>query len=119
MNEPSLQIEPRHWAIVSTLLRRHVPRCEVWAFGSRAAGRAKPYSDLDLVVVGDGEVPFSIMAALTDDLEHSDLPFKVDVLDWALLTPAFREVIEASRVRLQSPAAAGAEPGLAETGRRA
>ena len=117
MTFPPIQIEARYWEIVSTLLKRHVPKCEAWVFGSRAEGRARPYSDLDLVIVGDGEVPFATMAALADDLEHSDLPFKVDVLDWAVLTPAFREAIEAGKVRVQSPTATGTERAGTETGR--
>lgn len=102
MITPPIQIEPRHWEIVAALLRRHVPNAEVWAFGSRASGRARRYSDLDLVIRDAAEVPFSTMAALADDLENSDLPFKVDVLDWALLTPTFREVIESGKVLAQS-----------------
>ena len=101
MTLPDIQIAPRHWEIVAALLERHVPRCQVWVFGSRASGKAKQYSDLDLAIAGDGPLPLSTLAALASDLEESALPFKVDVLDWAMLTDAFREVIATGKVRVQ------------------
>ena len=45
---PDIDISPGQWDIVHDILQRHVPGHEVWAFGSRARRRAKPYSDLDL-----------------------------------------------------------------------
>lgn len=38
---------------IRRILSEIVPEYEMRAFGSRVAGRAKPYSDLDLVVVGE------------------------------------------------------------------
>jgi uncharacterized protein len=34
-------------------LRRELPGCDVWAFGSRARGEASPESDFDICVVAD------------------------------------------------------------------
>ena len=45
---PDIDISPGQWDIVHDILQRHVPGHEVWAFGSRARRRVKPYSDLDL-----------------------------------------------------------------------
>jgi len=88
---------------VCDILRRHVPDREVWAFGSRVAGKAKPFSDLDLVVMGEAPLGLSVSAALSDDFSESDLPFKVDVVDWATTSPAFREIIKANRVAVSAP----------------
>ena len=109
MNTPAVQIAPRHWELVAALLQRHVPHCDVWAFGSRAQQRAQPYSDLDLAIAADGELSLSTLAALAADFEDSALPFKVDVLDWSALSPAFRKTVQAQRVRVQSASAAGRE----------
>jgi type I restriction enzyme S subunit len=32
----------------------------------------------------------SLLAAIEHDFSESDLPFKVDVVDWAAISPAFR-----------------------------
>jgi len=102
MKPPALDLRPGEWEIVRDLLRRHVPGREVWAFGSRVKGTARPYSDLDLVLLGDQPLPLSTMADLADDFTESDLPFKVDLVDWATTSPRFRKVIEGERVVVQT-----------------
>jgi predicted nucleotidyltransferase len=52
MKPPILNLTPAEWEIVRELLSRHVPDHEVWAFDSRVNGRAKPFSDLDLAILG-------------------------------------------------------------------
>jgi predicted nucleotidyltransferase len=98
---PPIDIHPRQWAIVRRILQKHVPGCEVWAFGSRAKWTAKPYSDLDLVIISDRGLPLDVRAALRDDFSESDLPWKVDVVDWASTSQAFREIIEQEKVVVQ------------------
>jgi predicted nucleotidyltransferase len=86
---------------VRSILQKNVPHCTVWAFGSRAKGVAKPYSDLDLVVMTEQVLPLDISAALADDFSESDLPWKVDLLDWAVLSPEFRQIVERDKVVVQ------------------
>jgi type I restriction enzyme S subunit len=92
--------------IVRDILARHVPDREVWAFGSRVTGKARDYSDLDLVVVGETPLSLAVSAALSDDFSESSLPFKVDVVDWATTTPAFRAIVRADKVVLTAKGAA-------------
>ena len=99
--EPPIDVSPNEWAMVAAILRRHVPACPVWAFGSRATRSAKPYSDLDLAIITPAPMSLALSAALTDDFAESDLPFKVDVVDWATSSEAFRKIIERDRVVLQ------------------
>jgi predicted nucleotidyltransferase len=88
-----LQLLPGELEIVHEILRRHVPEREVWAFGSRVRGKARPYSDLDLTILGDERLPLSTRANLAEDFSESDLPFKVDIVDWATTSERFREII--------------------------
>lgn len=98
---PPIDIRPEYWDIVQRILRKHVPRHEVWAFGSRVKGKAKPYSDLDLAIITDEPLPLKSYANLTEDLSESDLPWKVDVVDWATTGESFRGIIERDRVVVQ------------------
>lgn len=98
---PNIDIQPHHWEIVRDILRRHVPRHEVWAFGSRARWSAKPYSDLDLAVIADEPLSLQVSASLADDFSESNLPWKVDVVDWATTSESFRKIIQADKVVLQ------------------
>lgn len=98
---PPIDIRPEHWAIVRAILQRYVPQYEVWAFGSRATRTAKPYSDLDLAILTDQPLPLDVSAALADAFSESDLPYKVDLVDWAATDEAFRRIIERDKVVVQ------------------
>ena len=100
---PLIDIRPDHWTIVRRILQKHVPQYAVWAFGSRAKWSAKEYSDLDLAVITDKPLPLSISTALDEDFSESDLPWKVDVVDWATTSEAFHKVIAQDKVVLQIP----------------
>ncbi|MEW6563763.1 MAG: nucleotidyltransferase domain-containing protein [Pseudomonadota bacterium] len=100
MSALPLAVRPEEWAIVRGILQRLAAGREVWAFGSRARGTPKPYSDLDLAILGDAPLPLDALAALREAFTESDLPYKVDVIDWAAVAPEFRRVIEAGHVAL-------------------
>lgn len=93
-----LQVRPDHLALVRDILGRHVPDREVRAFGSRVTGTTRAASDLDLVVVGDEPLGFATLAALRDDFSESNIPYRVDVVDWATADEAFRRIIEREQV---------------------
>jgi type I restriction enzyme S subunit len=98
---PPVDISPDHWAIVRDILRRHLPQHEVWAFGSRVKHKAKRYSDLDLAVIADAPLAPSVLAALREDFSDSDLPWKVDMVDWATTSETFRQIIAREKVVVQ------------------
>lgn len=100
-DRPPIDIRPDLWAIVRDILRRHVPQYDVWAFGSRTKAKVKPYSDLDLAIISDTPLPLKISARLAEDFSESDLPWRVDVVDWATTSATFRKIIERDRVVIQ------------------
>ncbi len=116
MNVPvGLDVRPQEWETVRRILQRLVPDREVWAFGSRVDGRAWAFSDLDLAIVGDAPLPAARRAELREAFVESDLPWKVDLVDLASASDAFRRIVQNRRVRLQAAApAAGANPCLVE-----
>ncbi|MDW8382526.1 MAG: nucleotidyltransferase domain-containing protein, partial [Verrucomicrobiota bacterium] len=97
-----IDVNPHHLETIKRILREHVPDCEVRAFGSRVDWTAKDYSDLDLVVVGEKALPADTLRRLREAFEESDLPFRVDVLDWYMMSEEFRRVIERQYEIVQS-----------------
>lgn len=89
-----IDLAPHHLGTIRRILAEHVPECEVRAFGSRVNWAAKGYSDLDLAVVGSGKLSDDTLRHLKEAFEESDLPFRVDVLDWYATSPSFQKVIE-------------------------
>ena len=100
---PGVDLRPDHWAIVCSILRQHVPDREVLAFGSRATWTAKDYSDLDLAIMGDEPLSPDATSALAERFGGSDLPFKVDLVDWARIDDGFRGIIRRHGVAVQTP----------------
>lgn len=86
--------------IVSDILATFLPECEVQLFGSRATGRSKPHSDLDLVIMSEELLPVSTIRKLRDAFDDSDLPFQVDLVEWAGTSAEFRRVIEKTAMAL-------------------
>lgn len=96
-----VEVDSEDLVTVKAILHAHLPGREVWAFGSRARRCAKPYSDLDLVIMGAEPLALDDLAALNEAFAESDLPWKVDVADWARMGEAFRRIVERDKVVLQ------------------
>lgn len=96
-----IDLSPAHRVIVDSILSEHVPGCEVRAFGSRAKWTSGDNSDLDLVVVGEGPLDWMELGRLREAFEESNLPMRVDVLDWHVISDSFRKVIAEDYVVLQ------------------
>jgi type I restriction enzyme S subunit len=99
---PPIDLSPRDWGIVRDILARHVPQYEVWAFGSRAKRTAKEYSDLDLAIITGQPLGLSLSADIANAFEESDLPIKVDVVDWAAISEIFRQIIWQEKIVIQN-----------------
>ena len=79
--------------MITGILAVQVPCCEVRAFGSRVNGKAKKFSDLDIVIMSETPISSVKMASLKDAFSESNLPFRVDVLDWSDTSDGFRKII--------------------------
>ena len=94
----TLDILPKHLEIVKTILSEFVPNCKVRAFGSRCTGTARKYSDLDLCVCGSEKLDWKLLANLKDAMMESELPFRVDLLDYHAVPEHFRKTLENAEV---------------------
>ncbi len=101
--ERAIELTPAQQNIIENLLQRRLPETEIWAYGSRVKGTAKPWSDLDLVVFANSDQRNAV-AELREAFEESDLPFRVDLFIWNDIPESFRENIEKEHVVLQKKA---------------
>ena len=88
-----LNLSDAQLSLLRHLLHHHVPDVKVWAFGSRVKGTAKAWSDLDLALIAEQVLPPQQLFKLQDALEESDLPFKVDLVDWHDISAEFQQLI--------------------------
>lgn len=98
-----LELAPAQKTIVCSIVDAHLPRQRVRVFGSRAGsgqtGRVKPFSDLDLLILG-GALGDPLRGSLEEAFDESDLPFRVDIAEATSLEPAFLARIQAQSVAL-------------------
>ncbi len=100
-SNPALDLKPEELIQVQLILKQCIPGIDVRGFGSRANNTAKSYSDLDLAVMTEQPLTLQQGAMLTEAFEESDLPFKVDIIDWAVTSEHFRKVIQSSLVKIE------------------
>lgn len=101
MTNGPADISPADLATVWRILHDVLPKdTAVWVFGSRAKWTTGRASDLDLAVDAGRPLTRREEAGLSDQFEQSDIPYKVDVVDWHGISSSFRRAIEKDRVPL-------------------
>jgi type I restriction enzyme S subunit len=102
MTEPRrVDLPAEQRGLVWQILRANLPPAvEVWVFGSRATGRARRYSDLDLAIDAGRPLTLDETACLAEAFSESDLSYRIDVVDWRATDDRFRQIIARDRVPL-------------------
>jgi predicted nucleotidyltransferase len=65
----------------------------IFVFGSRVSGRVQKSSDLDLLIKMENPLELSLLAMLKENFENSDLPFRVDAVDFHRLHKEYQSFI--------------------------
>jgi len=89
-----LSLSEEERAVVLGILGRYLPKVAVRAYGSRSRGDSRRFSDLDLAILSERPLDLLVRDELREAFSESELPFRVDILDWASTTEAFRRSIE-------------------------
>ena len=92
-NPLQIQLDAAHLMLVQSILSDHVPHARVMAFGSRATGTPRKYSDLDLAIIQPEPLTLRTISRLKSAFEDSDLPICVDVVDWNQADGGFKAMV--------------------------
>lgn len=88
-------------AKVQAIIRSHLPPgYQMFLFGSRATAQHHRYSDVDIGIEGKKHVPHPVMTKITAALEESDVPVRVDVVDFTKVTPEFSQIARQTRIAI-------------------
>jgi uncharacterized protein len=100
--EQVLRTKAAYVQTTQSLIAKHAPEAEVWAYGSRVNGDGHECSDLDLILRNptDLKKPIEGFFDLKEALEASNIPFFVDIHDWAYLPESFHGEISGRYVSL-------------------
>ncbi len=89
----TIDITPEQREMIMSLLSRHLPDTEAWAYGSRIRWTSRSESDLDMVVFAKPEQARGV-SDLREAFDESNLPFRVDLFVWDEVPESFRGEIE-------------------------
>lgn len=78
---------------IKKILSKYLPTSEYKAFifGSRAAGTSRKFSDIDLGISGPTPIDRDKLTKINFDLEDSDIPYIVDVVDFSSVSDKFKQ----------------------------
>ena len=95
MNDGLLE---KHLVIIHEILAPHQAITHALLFGSRARGAFKPTSDVDIAL--KGAITIRLIAKIKAEFEESNLPFFVDIVDYARADNALKSEIDTQGVLL-------------------
>lgn len=79
--------------LIISIIHSVVSDAEIFLFGSRASGRERADSDVDIAIRSRIEVTFEQILELKYLFSESDLPFFVDLVDLSVIDSCFRDAI--------------------------
>ncbi len=85
-----INLEKKHLKILKEILSKYP--YTFYLFGSRTKGKSLKFSDIDLCYKEN--IPHKTITNIKFELEDSDLPFFVDLVDFNNCTPDFQKLIE-------------------------
>ena len=91
-------VDPKHRSFIIKKIRSLLPSAEIMVFGSRVRGDAKRYSDLDIALDDSGAISLQIMAQIEEGISQSDIPYKVDFLDFYKTDVDFQTLIRKNSI---------------------
>lgn len=65
---------------------------EAVIFGSRVQNTNRPFSDVDICLKSNQSISLSIVSLIREELENSNIPYKIDIVDYRLLSDEFKQV---------------------------
>ena len=89
-----MEILDEEMDIIINIIKNHTIKCEVLIFGSRLKGNNHPFSDLDLAFICKKGLEFKKKISLQIAFDDSDLPYRVDIVDYNNASKEFKEIID-------------------------
>ena len=80
--------------IILNIIKKYAKNCEVLVFGSRLKGTNKAFSDLDLAFICSEKLDLKKISRLKLKFEESDLPYRVDIVDYNVTSSEFKKIID-------------------------
>lgn len=87
-----IDLGEKYILFIKGVILKYLPECRIFIFGSRATGRAKKYSDVDIAIKSE-QITDKIKSLIEMDLENSTIPYEVDIVDLNSISEQFKKQI--------------------------
>ncbi len=79
---------------IKVIIKKHLPdkTYRAFVFGSRAEGTNRKFSDYDIGIMGKKPLAFGTLSLIEEELENSDIPYTVDVVDFFNVSKDFKSL---------------------------
>ncbi len=86
--------------IIKGIILKYIPDAEVRIFGSRVKGTNSESSDIDIAIISKDKINFSTLGKIKIDFEESELPYRVDIIDYNSIDENFKKIIDSNSITL-------------------
>jgi len=102
MKENKFGLKEKDWELLRHILiiPLQAHKCKIWIFGSRAIGSFRLFSDIDILFEPTQTIPSDLIGQIKEDLENSNLPIKVDLVQRKHLAKNYLPIVESQMIRL-------------------
>ena len=96
-----IKVTQKELDLIKNILKNSKLDCEARAFGSRCRENCKENSDLDLAILNKNyKLNLVDLEKLKEAFQESDLPFRVDLLNYYDISDEFRKIIDENYVTI-------------------
>lgn len=96
-------LEKKYLDYILKTLNENIQNAKFFVFGSRAKGNCTKYSDIDIAIQGDSDIPIDILDKIRSIFNNSTLPIEVDIIDLNSIEDNFKNIIKDSLIELKNP----------------
>ena len=72
---------------------KYIPNCTIYLFGSRAIGKERSGSDVDIAIDAGKKIPHDIILKILIDIDETTIPMKVDLVDLYNVSEDFKKEV--------------------------
>ena len=72
----------------------------IFIFGSRADNTVRRFSDIDIGIEGKNKTSSTVLSMIKADLDDSDIPYTVDVVDFLTASINFKNIAKKNIISL-------------------
>lgn len=89
-----IAVSSEEFEIIIKILNAHIKKGKVYAFGSRYKNNNRKFSDFDIAIDTGEKLSFEFLNILKDAFEESDLPYRVDIIDYNNISDKFKKIVD-------------------------